>query len=124
MHALLRRSGIYSTIGFGNTSNFNISNYSVNYHFLINAYKVELIGGSEKYMAVCRECYRKFSDDSIMDDCCHGNRISSPPSLQFQKPKKSPLKINYILANNSAEACKTLSFEKENSDPKTLNPTQ
>ena len=35
---------------------------------------MEVIGGTEKYMAVCRECYRK----SDADDCYHGNQMSSP----------------------------------------------
>ena len=59
--------------------------------------QVELIGGSEKYMAVCRDCYRKLNDDGdrIQEDCCHGNRMSSPFNQQFQQqPRRSPLKMN------------------------------
>jgi len=56
---------------------------------------VELIGGTEKYMAVCRECYRtKFSeveDQSESENSCQrGNRLSSP----FAQMMKSPLKSN------------------------------
>ena len=63
---------------------------------------MELIGGTEKYMAVCRECYRKFNEADgkpLADDCCHGNRILLPfqQFQQFQQQailKKSPLKMN------------------------------
>jgi hypothetical protein len=86
---------------------------------LINK-KVELIGGTEKYMAVCRECYRKSSEadgESLVDDCCHGNRMSSPfPQLQQnQFIKKSPLKTNNSPTKPLAvDVNRILSFDKEN----------
>lgn len=71
-------------------------------------------------MAVCRECYRKFGEtgDSIEDDCCHGNRMSSPFANNFQQAKKSPLKSNNIPAKvseiDASHDSRTLSLEKEN----------
>lgn len=64
---------------------------------------VEVIGGTEKYMAVCRECYRK----SDTDDCCHGNRMSSPLNQL-----RAPLKVN----NNSGDSptASKMLFGKEN----------
>ena len=41
--------------------------------------EVELIGGKDKYMAVCRECYRKYSEPEQEEEPnAHGNRVSSP----------------------------------------------
>lgn len=79
--------------------------------------EVELIGGTDKYMAVCRECYRtKFSeevDQPLSENSCQrGNRLSSP----FAQMMKSPLKPN----NNSSmdSGCKSssraITFDKEN----------
>jgi len=67
---------------------------------------VEVIGGTEKYMAVCRECYRK----ADVDDCCHGNRMSSP-----FKQLRSPLKSNCYVDNpESTLPSKVLFQGKEN----------
>ncbi|KZS14802.1 Thymidine kinase [Daphnia magna] len=81
--------------------------------------EVELIGGSEKYMAVCRECYRKFSEannESLAEDCCHGNRVSSPFHQLHQRPNnKSPLKVNNSPTKHlTVQVNRILFLDKEN----------
>ena len=82
---------------------------------------MELIGGTEKYMAVWRECYRKFNeadDKPLADDCRHANRLPLPLQ-QFQQQqailKKSPLKMNNSPTKPlTADVNRILSFDKEN----------
>lgn len=92
--------------------------FCYNYLFIYFS-KVELIGGSEKYMAVCRECYRKFSEannESLAEDCCHGNRVSSPFHQLHQRPNnKSPLKVNNSPTKHlTVQVNRILFLDKEN----------
>ena len=70
--------------------------------------QVELIGGTEKYMAVCRECYKMEEDD----EACHGNRISSPfPMIKSHHPKNIHASPEKLYCTNSSSSS---SSNKEN----------
>jgi len=71
--------------------------------------QVELIGGTEKYMAVCRECYKMEEDD----EACHGNRISSPfPMIKSHHPKNIHASPEKLYCTNSSGS--SSSSNKEN----------